>query len=83
MNNAKVSVCIAVYNVEKYIEQCACSLFEQTFPSIEYIFVDFNKHYESVRRTEQRLFSPFENSIYESQIMLTDLNQDHKANFQD
>lgn len=44
--------------------------------------VDFNKHYESVRR-EQRLFSPFENSISESQIMLTELNQDHKANFQD
>ena len=36
----KVSVVIPVYNVEKYIERCARSLFEQTLDSIEYIFVD-------------------------------------------
>lgn len=36
----KVSVVIPVYNVEKYIEQCAVSLFEQTLDDIEYIFVD-------------------------------------------
>ena len=36
----KVSVCIPVYNVEKYIERCAKSLFEQTLDDIEYIFVD-------------------------------------------
>lgn len=40
MNNAKVSVCIAVYNVEKYIEQCVRSLFEQTLDDLEYVFVD-------------------------------------------
>ncbi|MBR2344692.1 MAG: glycosyltransferase family 2 protein [Lentisphaeria bacterium] len=37
---AKVSVCIAVYNVEKFIEQCVRSLFEQTLEDLEYIFVD-------------------------------------------
>lgn len=36
----KVSVIIPVYNVEKYIEKCARSLFEQTLSDIEYIFVD-------------------------------------------
>lgn len=37
----KVSVCIPVYNVERYIERCARSLFEQTIgEEIEYIFVD-------------------------------------------
>lgn len=36
----KVSVIIPVYGVEKYIERCARSLFEQTLDSIEYIFVD-------------------------------------------
>lgn len=36
----KVSVCIPVYNVERYIEKCARSLFEQTLDDIEYIFVD-------------------------------------------
>lgn len=35
-----VSVCIPVYGVEKYIERCARSLFEQTLDSLEYIFVD-------------------------------------------
>lgn len=36
----KVSVIIPVYNVEKYIEKCARSLFEQTLDDIEYIFID-------------------------------------------
>jgi len=36
----KVSVIVAVYNVEKYIERCVRSLFEQTLDDIEYLFVD-------------------------------------------
>ena len=36
----KVSVVIPVYGVEKYIEKCARSLFEQTLDDLEYIFVD-------------------------------------------
>lgn len=36
----KVSVIVPVYNAEKYIEKCACSLFEQTLDDIEYIFVN-------------------------------------------
>ena len=36
----KVSVLLPVYGVEKYIGQCAESLFAQIFPDIEYIFVD-------------------------------------------
>ena len=37
----KVSVCIPVYGVEKYIERCARSLFDQTMKNdIEFIFVD-------------------------------------------
>lgn len=35
-----ISILIPIYNVEKYIERCARSLFEQTYPDIEYIFVD-------------------------------------------
>lgn len=35
-----VSILIPVYNVEKYIERCARSLFEQTFSDIEYVFVN-------------------------------------------
>ena len=36
----KVSVIIPVYRVEKFIERCARSLFEQTLDDIEYIFVN-------------------------------------------
>ena len=38
--NYKVSVLVPVYGVEKYIERCARSLFEQTYQNIEFIFVD-------------------------------------------
>lgn len=37
---SKVSVIIPVYGVEKYIERCARSLFEQTLEDMEFIFVD-------------------------------------------
>ncbi len=36
----KVTVIIPVYEVEKYIERCARSLFEQTLDDLEFIFVD-------------------------------------------
>lgn len=36
----KVSVIIPIYNVEKYIEKCARSLFEQTLDDIEYLFIN-------------------------------------------
>ena len=35
-----ISILVPIYNVEKYIERCARSLFEQTYPDIEYIFVN-------------------------------------------
>ncbi len=35
-----VSIIIPIYNVEKYIEKCVISLFEQDFDDIEYIFVN-------------------------------------------
>ena len=38
--NLLVSVCVPVYKVERYMERCAKSLFEQTYENIEYIFID-------------------------------------------
>ena len=36
----KLSVCIPVYNVAPYVEQCARSLFGQTYEDMEFLFVD-------------------------------------------
>lgn len=35
-----VTILVPVYDVEDYIERCARSIFEQTYPNIEYIFCD-------------------------------------------
>ena len=37
----KVSVLVPVYGVEKYIERCARSLFEQTYSDLELIIFFF------------------------------------------
>lgn len=36
----RISVIVPIYRVEKYIERCARSLFDQTLEEIEYIFVN-------------------------------------------
>lgn len=36
----QVSILVPIYGVEKYIERCVRSLFEQTYENLEYIFVD-------------------------------------------
>ncbi len=36
----KISIIITIYNSEKYIKECVCSIFEQTLDKIEFIFVD-------------------------------------------
>lgn len=35
-----VSILVPIYRVERFIEQCAISLFQQTYKHIEYVFVD-------------------------------------------
>lgn len=40
MNSPLVSILVPIYGVESFIERCAISLFEQTYPNIEFIFVD-------------------------------------------
>ena len=38
--NPKVSILVPVYGVERFIQRCAHSLFNQTYGNIEYIFID-------------------------------------------
>lgn len=51
----KVSILVPVYGVEKYISQCAQTLFEQTYHDIEYIFVDDCTPDNSIERLQQVL----------------------------
>lgn len=39
-NTPKVSVLVPIYNVERYIERCAVSLFEQSYNNCEFVFVN-------------------------------------------
>lgn len=39
-SDMKVSILVPIYGVERFIERCAISLFEQTYHNIEYIFVN-------------------------------------------
>lgn len=36
----RVSILVPVFNVEKYVERCIRSLFEQTYENLEFVFVD-------------------------------------------
>ena len=40
MKEIRVTICVPVYGVEKFIERCARSLFEQTYDALDYVFVD-------------------------------------------
>lgn len=57
MSNPKVSVVVPVYNVARYVEKCAASLFEQTLSDLEIIFVDDcgpDNSMELVRKTLEK-----------------------------
>lgn len=40
INEYKVTIAVPVYGVEAYIEKCAESLFEQTYPNLEFLFIN-------------------------------------------
>lgn len=57
INNYKVTIAVPVYGVESYVEKCAVSLFEQTYPNLEILFInDFtpDKSVEIIQRTLEK-----------------------------
>lgn len=40
MENHKITIAVPVYGVESYVEKCAVSLFEQTYPNLEFLFIN-------------------------------------------
>lgn len=55
MDSPLVSVIVPVYGVEQYIGRCAASLFSQTYPNIEFIFVDDGSPDRSVEVLEAEI----------------------------
>ncbi|WP_231291758.1 glycosyltransferase family 2 protein [Segatella oris] len=52
-----VSICIPIYNVCKYLERCIDSLLDQTYPNVEYIFVDDCSTDDSLLLLKRRLIN--------------------------
>lgn len=50
-----VTILIPIYGVERYIADCADSLFSQTYPDIEYVFCDDSTPDGSVRVLEEAI----------------------------
>lgn len=51
--NIKLSIIVPIYGVEKYIEKCLVSLFEQSMDDIEFIFVDDKTKDNSINILEE------------------------------
>jgi len=74
MGKPKVSIIVPVYNVEKYIERCAVSLFEQTYGNIEYVFVNDCTPDSSIDVLKQVL-SRFPNRTSQARILNHEKNR--------
>lgn len=74
----KVSVIIPVYGVEKYIERCAVSLFEQTLDDIEYIFINDCTKDKSID-VLKRVLSKYPNRQHQTKIVSMPQNSGQAA----
>lgn len=63
-----VSVLVPVWNVEKYIERCARSIFEQTYENLEIIFVDDYTPDNSIQIIE-RILLEYPQRVKQTQII--------------
>lgn len=69
----KISVIVPVYGVERYMERCARSLFEQTLDDIEFIFVDDCSSDRSIDIL-QKVLSEYADRQSQTQIIRLDQN---------
>ena len=67
-NKGKISIIVAIYNVEHYLEQCVASLMNQTYKNFEIIFVDDASTDSSVL-TLERILLGYEKDNVEYKII--------------
>ena len=70
-----VSIIVPIYKVEKYIEQCARSVLSQTWPSIQFIFVDDCSPDRSIELLETLIDKEFANLKERITIIRKPVNQ--------
>ncbi len=67
-NKGKISIIVAIYNVEHYLEQCVASLMSQTYKNFEIIFVD-DASTDSSLPTLERILLGYEKDNVEYKII--------------
>lgn len=70
----RVSICVPIYGVEKYITRCVESLFNQTYENIEYIFVNDCTKDRSITILE-KILAAYPNRIKDVRIIHHDHNR--------
>lgn len=70
----KVSILVPVYKVENFISKCACSLFEQTYENIEYVFVDDCSPDKSIQILKEMLLH-YPNRQFQVKIVTHSVNR--------
>lgn len=74
MQDYKVTIAVPVYGVEAYIEKCAESLFEQTYPNLEILFINDCTPDRSIEIIE-RVLERFPNRKDQVRIINQEINK--------
>lgn len=72
---SSVSVIVPIYKVEKYIEQCARSVLSQSWPSVQFIFVDDCSPDKSIEILKSLIDSEFSGLKDRIQIVRKPVNE--------
>lgn len=78
----RLSVCIPVYNLERYMEQCARSLFESTLEDIEFLFLDDGSPDNSMKILEN-VIKDYPHRQHQIRLLRHEKNKGHVETLKD
>lgn len=82
INSPKISIIIAIYNSQDYIERCVRSLMEQTLDDLEYIFVNDGSTDDSMQIL-QHVCEQYSERKFQIKIISHDINRGVSISRQD